>query len=120
MNFLNWTKAKCIVHFHPLLSSWCSYAFQTPEAWNTDNEYRSLCYMRPLAIWAMQWALSKPKLTSSVIKPDKSVNVLRHQTQFEKVAAVLKLPEEEASKSFVKVVYDFSCKMLFQLGELLL
>lgn len=96
------------------------YAFQTPEAWNTDNEYRSLCYMRPLAIWAMQWALSKPKLTSSVIKPDKSVNVLRHQTQFEKVAAVLKLPEEEASKSFVKVVYDFSCKMLFQLGELLL
>ncbi|KAG8089411.1 hypothetical protein GUJ93_ZPchr0011g27524 [Zizania palustris] len=38
------------------------YSFQTPEAWNNDDEYRSLCYMRPLAIWAMQWALSTPNL----------------------------------------------------------
>ncbi len=32
------------------------YWFQTPEAWNHRGEYRSLAYMRPLAIWAMQWA----------------------------------------------------------------
>lgn len=33
------------------------YWFQTPEAWNEDGDYRSNTYMRPLAIWAMQWAL---------------------------------------------------------------
>lgn len=37
------------------------YWFQTPEGWTTDGHYRSLVYMRPLAIWAMQWALSPPK-----------------------------------------------------------
>ncbi|KAK1307564.1 hypothetical protein QJS10_CPA09g01999 [Acorus calamus] len=37
------------------------YWFQTPEAWTVDGHYRSLIYMRPLAIWAMQWALSPPK-----------------------------------------------------------
>ncbi len=34
------------------------YSFQTPEAWTTDGHFRSLAYMRPLAIWAMQWALN--------------------------------------------------------------
>ncbi|PKA54158.1 hypothetical protein AXF42_Ash018168 [Apostasia shenzhenica] len=37
------------------------YWFQTPEGWTIDGHYRSLIYMRPLAIWAMQWALSPPK-----------------------------------------------------------
>ncbi|CAD5176314.1 unnamed protein product [Musa acuminata subsp. malaccensis] len=37
------------------------YWFQTPEGWTIDGRYRSLIYMRPLAIWAMQWALSPPK-----------------------------------------------------------
>ncbi|KAG0457340.1 hypothetical protein HPP92_022497 [Vanilla planifolia] len=37
------------------------YWFQTPEGWTIDGHYRSLVYMRPLAIWAMQWALSPPK-----------------------------------------------------------
>ncbi|KAJ3682368.1 hypothetical protein LUZ60_014941 [Juncus effusus] len=37
------------------------YWFQTPEAWTVDGHYRSLIYMRPLAIWAMQWALSPSK-----------------------------------------------------------
>ena len=35
------------------------YWFQTPEAWNEKAEFRALTYMRPLAIWAMQWELSK-------------------------------------------------------------
>lgn len=38
------------------------YWFQTPEAWTVDGHYRSLIYMRPLAIWAIQWALSSPKI----------------------------------------------------------
>ncbi|XP_006661858.2 non-lysosomal glucosylceramidase-like isoform X1 [Oryza brachyantha] len=37
------------------------YWFQTPEGWTMDGHYRSLIYMRPLAVWAMQWALSPPK-----------------------------------------------------------
>ncbi|KAJ4968595.1 hypothetical protein NE237_015296 [Protea cynaroides] len=37
------------------------YWFQTPEGWTTGGHYRSLIYMRPLAIWGMQWALSMPK-----------------------------------------------------------
>ncbi|MBA0684811.1 hypothetical protein Goari_026373, partial [Gossypium aridum] len=37
------------------------YSFQTPEAWTMDGHFRSLIYMRPLAIWGMQWALSIPK-----------------------------------------------------------
>ncbi|XP_039794107.1 non-lysosomal glucosylceramidase-like isoform X4 [Panicum virgatum] len=36
------------------------YWFQTPEAWTVDGHYRSLIYMRPLAIWAMKQALSPP------------------------------------------------------------
>ncbi|KAK3097227.1 hypothetical protein FSP39_007733 [Pinctada imbricata] len=38
---------------------WYGLAFQTPEAYMIDKHYRSLGYMRPLAIWAMQWALEK-------------------------------------------------------------
>ncbi|KAL9686714.1 hypothetical protein QQ045_031107 [Rhodiola kirilowii] len=37
------------------------YWFQTPEGWTTDGHFRSLIYMRPLAIWGMQWALTMPK-----------------------------------------------------------
>jgi non-lysosomal glucosylceramidase len=35
------------------------YWFQTPEAWNEKANFRALTYMRPLAIWAMQWELEK-------------------------------------------------------------
>ncbi len=36
------------------------YWFQTPEAWNEKADFRALTYMRPLAIWAMQWELESP------------------------------------------------------------
>lgn len=32
-------------------------SFQTPEAIVANGNYRSLAYMRPLSIWAMQWAI---------------------------------------------------------------
>jgi non-lysosomal glucosylceramidase len=32
------------------------YWFQTPEAWDITGNHRSPAYMRPLAIWAIQWA----------------------------------------------------------------
>uniref|UniRef100_A0A8C2X0F3 Non-lysosomal glucosylceramidase n=1 Tax=Cyclopterus lumpus TaxID=8103 RepID=A0A8C2X0F3_CYCLU len=43
-------------------------AFQTPEAYCEKNIYRSLAYMRPLSVWAMQLALStspKDRTTSA-------------------------------------------------------
>jgi len=49
-----WAAAKGIVD---TTYSTKGYWFQTPEAWNSKGNYRSLAYMRPLAIWAMQWAL---------------------------------------------------------------
>ncbi|XP_024514896.1 non-lysosomal glucosylceramidase isoform X1 [Selaginella moellendorffii] len=41
------------------------YWFQTPEAWTTDGHFRALTYMRPLAIWAMQWALYPPNCVAA-------------------------------------------------------
>jgi non-lysosomal glucosylceramidase len=34
----------------------CGYWFHTPEAWDASGNQRSVGYMRPLAIWAIQWA----------------------------------------------------------------
>jgi uncharacterized protein (DUF608 family) len=33
------------------------FAFRTPEAWDADGDFRASLYMRPLAIWAMEFAL---------------------------------------------------------------
>jgi non-lysosomal glucosylceramidase len=35
------------------------YWFQTPEAWDPDGNFRAIAYMRPLCVWAMQWALER-------------------------------------------------------------
>eukprot|EP01127_Copromyxa_protea_P022331 TRINITY_DN796_c0_g1_i2.p1 TRINITY_DN796_c0_g1~~TRINITY_DN796_c0_g1_i2.p1 ORF type:complete len:818 (-),score=164.66 TRINITY_DN796_c0_g1_i2:46-2499(-) len=32
------------------------YMFQTPEAWLANGSFRSCSYMRPLSVWAVQWA----------------------------------------------------------------
>ncbi|XP_021903625.1 non-lysosomal glucosylceramidase [Carica papaya] len=90
------------------------YSFQTPEGWNTDDQYRSLCYMRPLAIWAMQWALTKPKLSVKEGKPESSENslYLSQYAGFSKVAHLLKLPKEEETKSVLQTIYEFTCRRL--------
>lgn len=85
------------------------YAFQTPEGWNNNEQYRSLCYMRPLAIWAMQWALSPPKL----FKEEMSSNLnndtpLVHHSGYSRVAQLLKLPQQDTSKSLLRVVCGFA------------
>lgn len=44
-------------------------AFQTPEAYCEKGIYRSLAYMRPLSIWAMQLALNnRPKYIKTTEK----------------------------------------------------
>lgn len=35
--------------------------FATPEAWNSEGDYRSFAYMRPLSIWAIQWAWERTR-----------------------------------------------------------
>lgn len=101
------------------LTNWCflhSYAFQTPEAWNTDDQYRSLCYMRPLAIWAMQWALTrpKPKTLEKWTKPEVTdESLLRYHAGFSKVARLLKLPEEQGAKSLLQSLFDHTCRRMF-------
>eukprot|EP01038_Epipyxis_sp_PR26KG_P012239 gene12239-16403_t len=37
------------------------YWFATPEGWEKNGNYRSLGYMRPLSIWAMQYAQEEEK-----------------------------------------------------------
>lgn len=89
------------------------YSFQTPEGWNTNDQYRSLCYMRPLAIWAMQWALTKP--TTSIPEPKREVSKESVNTQyigFSKVANLLKLSEEEATTSLLQTVFEYTRRKL--------
>ncbi|EHA8589736.1 non-lysosomal glucosylceramidase [Cocos nucifera] len=88
------------------------YSFQTPEAWNNDDQYRSICYMRPLAIWAMQWAMSPPKLQKEPRTEMNEDGLKKHQASFSRVAKLLKLPEEERSKSFLRVIYEITCSRL--------
>lgn len=65
--------------------------------------------MRPLAIWAMQWALSPPKLHKEQ-ETDITENDAASQqnSSFSKVANFLQLPED-TSKSFIHVVYEITC-----------
>ncbi|MFQ6622258.1 hypothetical protein Gotur_003126 [Gossypium turneri] len=89
------------------------YSFQTPEAWNIDDQYRSLLYMRPLAIWAMQWALSTPKLPKQEPKPAvEADSVGKHHAGFSKVARLLKLPQEQESRGVLQAIFDYTCKKI--------
>ncbi|MCL7022955.1 hypothetical protein MKW94_016893 [Papaver nudicaule] len=94
------------------------YSFQTPEAWDTDDRYRSLAYMRPLAIWAMQWALSPPKLFKEVekmggeseeVKKDPLLLFNNHDG-FSRVANLLKVAEEKDTRSYAQTFYDYTCR----------
>uniref|UniRef100_J3MPR4 Non-lysosomal glucosylceramidase n=1 Tax=Oryza brachyantha TaxID=4533 RepID=J3MPR4_ORYBR len=91
------------------------YAFQTPEAWTTDGRYRALHYMRPLAVWAMQWALSPPVLHKDIrlagattVSPDTALG----QEKFDKVASMLRLPEEKHHKGILRTLFDVLRQLL--------
>ncbi|PKA53457.1 hypothetical protein AXF42_Ash012399 [Apostasia shenzhenica] len=83
------------------------YAFRIPESWNLNGQYRSINYMRPLAIWAMQWALSPPKLLEEEHRMDNvQVEGSFEHTEFSKIADLLKLPEEKPTRSILSVILD--------------
>lgn len=58
MNEKAWT---IVEGMYSLLYDRLGLAFQTPEALFETNTYRSLGYMRPLAIWSIQYALDLNK-----------------------------------------------------------
>ncbi|XP_050216647.1 uncharacterized protein LOC126667660 [Mercurialis annua] len=85
------------------------YWFQTPEGWTTDGHFRSLIYMRPLAIWGMQWALSLPKAILDAPKINimdrlllsPSTRFALHETGVRKIAT--------KTKCFGDSVFNCSC-----------
>ncbi|WVZ12129.1 hypothetical protein V8G54_016659 [Vigna mungo] len=90
------------------------YSFQTPEAWTNKDEYRSLCYMRPLAIWAMQWELSRTKHAQhECISDMKEEDIMsKYHDGYSKVAHLLKVKEETDSRSLFQLMYDCTCKRM--------
>ncbi|KAG8368893.1 hypothetical protein BUALT_Bualt15G0093900 [Buddleja alternifolia] len=89
------------------------YAFQTPEGWDFEGNYRSLAYMRPLAIWAMQWALTQHNIPRQEMKPEiKEESVMSQHAGFTRVARLLKLSDEDDSRSLFQVIFDYTCKRM--------
>ncbi|EPS69863.1 non-lysosomal glucosylceramidase, partial [Genlisea aurea] len=92
------------------------YGFQTPEGWDFEGRYRSLGYMRPLAIWAMQWALTHRRNDDGDGEEDgdgvTEEGVMKQHIGFRKVARLLKLPDEADSRSILQVVFDSTCKKI--------
>lgn len=60
-------------------------AFQTPEAYCEKGIYRSLAYMRPLSIWAIQLALDNRTNVSKTTQPDSEAARLQTALQDEPV-----------------------------------
>ncbi|KAF8668453.1 hypothetical protein HU200_052269 [Digitaria exilis] len=94
------------------------YAFQTPEAWTEDGGYRSLHYMRPLGIWAMQWALSPPELhkdlrSAAASEESSPGDAAIGKDKFEKLASMLMLPEEKQPKGYLWAIYNLIRQMVF-------
>ena len=54
-----WQTARSVVN---MTYEKMGYWFATPEAWDEHGDYRALAYMRPLCIWAIQWAWKKKEL----------------------------------------------------------
>ncbi|KAL8061291.1 hypothetical protein ABFX02_02G078000 [Erythranthe guttata] len=90
------------------------YSFQTPEGWDFEGRYRSLAYMRPLAIWAMQWALTQKKVPKNEERKTqiKEESVVRQHIGFSRVAHLLRQSDEADSRSVFQVIFDYTCKKM--------
>lgn len=85
------------------------YWFQTPEGWTIDGHFRSLIYMRPLAIWGMQWALSMPRaiLDAPTINFMDRIHVSPHNARLSHETGVRKIATK--AKCFGNSVFHCSC-----------
>ncbi|CAK9198079.1 unnamed protein product [Sphagnum troendelagicum] len=97
------------------LAGWSDlgYWFQTPEAWTTDGHYRSLAYMRPLAIWAMHWALYPPKCIAEAPRVPSIDRASSHSLYagFTSVAEALRnpLPQLRRLRSLCQELHSCLC-----------
>ncbi|XP_047050557.1 non-lysosomal glucosylceramidase-like [Lolium rigidum] len=89
------------------------YAFQTTEAWTAEGGYRGLHYMRPLSVWAMQWALSPPELHEDLGPLSSPGDASIGQEKFEKVASMLRLPEEVEHEGFLRALCHIIRQLVF-------
>ncbi|VVB11773.1 unnamed protein product [Arabis nemorensis] len=93
-------------------------SFQTPEAWTTNDEYRSLCYMRPLAIWGIQWAHTMPqpiKEPEQSLKPqeeEETAVMFQQHAGFIKVAHYLKYTKGNDRKNRLQSAYETFLKVV--------
>jgi len=76
--------------------------------------------MRPLAIWAMQWALTKtsqkqeqlglePEQQEPELEPSSS---MKHDIGFSRVSRLLSLPNEASAKSTLQTLFDYTCRRM--------
>lgn len=66
-----------------------------------DGYFRSLAYMRPLAIWAMQWALNPPESIANaprVPSVDRTTSETTHNAGFVTLADALRNPLPQLRK----------------------
>ncbi|CAN8290131.1 unnamed protein product [Cochlearia groenlandica] len=90
-------------------------SFQTPEAWTTNDEYRSLCYMRPLAIWGIQWAHTMPQTQEQPLRPkeeEETSALFQQHAGFTKVAHYLKIAKGNDHTSRLQSTYETFLKVL--------
>lgn len=75
--------------------------------------------MRPLAIWAMQWALTKTSQKQGQLgfeqekeqEPEPS-SLMKHDIGFSRVSRLLKLPNEASPKGTLQTLFDYACRRL--------
>ena len=105
-----------LVELHFSFVLYVRYWFQTPEAWTAHGHFRSLAYMRPLAIWAMHWALYPPTTildAPRIPSMDREIDTHHHHVGFARVAEALKLmPEAHAAdlSAFLQYLYECVCR----------
>ncbi|MCO5586103.1 hypothetical protein L7F22_040042 [Adiantum nelumboides] len=91
------------------------YWFQTPEGWTVNGHYRSLAYMRPLSIWAMQSALDLCKSSNNAPKEpamDKGCSFSSHVGLSALTGALGKVqkPQLENFRTCLRCLQDCVCK----------
>ncbi|XP_031251288.1 pentatricopeptide repeat-containing protein At1g12775, mitochondrial-like [Pistacia vera] len=86
------------------------YSYQTPEAWTTDHGLRVLCYMRLMAIWAMQWALRrlKPSKNNEMKLEVIEESLYRYHVGLCEVACLLKVLDDKVRKSLLQSLFDYT------------
>lgn len=89
------------------------YWFQTPESWTVNGHYRSLAYMRPLSIWAMQCAFNSKQCTVDATKDTEKGRSFSSHMGFSAITEVfgkVQKPQMENIRTCLRCLHDCMCK----------